>query len=82
MKEFDYYNRYGLEGTKGRSYPSNDRGSWNHEPYHHTAKGQMYEINELKLRLTFQDIHLTDLFSMTYFFTISAAANQRDWINF
>jgi len=44
MKEFEYYNRYGLEGTKGRSYPSNARGGWNHESYHHTAKGQMYEI--------------------------------------
>ena len=38
MEQFEYFLRYGNEGTTGRYNSPNSRGGWNNEAYAHTAK--------------------------------------------
>ena len=45
-QEFEYFKRYGNEGTTGRYNSPNSRGNWNNESYTHTAK------NETRLWIT------------------------------
>lgn len=39
-QEFEYFKRYGNEGTTGRYNSPNSRGNWNNESYIHTAKNE------------------------------------------